>query len=47
MLVHLLIAVLVGALAYWATSRISKRHGLAVIIGIIVGVLVYVGALRF
>lgn len=49
MLVHLLISILIGLLAMWITESLAaprpNSHRIAVIVGIIVGILVYIGAI--
>lgn len=46
MLVHLLISILLGLLAMWITEALRPSdHRIAVVIGLIVGILVYVGVI--
>lgn len=45
MLAHILISLLVGLIAYWLIEAIAHNHNAAVVVGIVVGVLVYLGAL--
>ena len=45
MVLHILISVLLGLLAYYLTELIGAPRNIAVIVGLIVGILVYVGAL--
>jgi hypothetical protein len=50
MLVHLLISILLGILAMWITDALVVRpngHRIAVIVGVIVGLLVWFGAFGF
>lgn len=42
---HLLIAILFGALAYCGAALLRASHQVAVVIGVVVGLLVYFGAL--
>lgn len=43
MLLHILVSILLGAVAYWIAKLLHAPENVAIVIGIVIGVLVFFG----